>query len=86
MDVGTAHGKVCGAPRGTRVTVAQKEGTIDEDGDAVEVVVEEVADAEDDAIKLSWTRRALGFPRLEMRRRQMHVLVLLVPHVLGKRS
>jgi hypothetical protein len=64
------------------VTVAQKEGAIDEDVDAA---VEEVANAEDDAVKPPWTRRALGLLRLETRRRRMHVLVLPVPHVLGRR-
>jgi hypothetical protein len=34
------------------VTVAQKEGAIDEDGDAV---VEEEADAKDDVVKPPWT-------------------------------
>ena len=38
------------------MTVAQKEGAIDEDGDTVEAVVEEVANAEDDAVKPPWTR------------------------------
>jgi hypothetical protein len=70
---------------GARVTVAQKEGVIDEDSGAVEAVVEEVADAEDDAVKSPWTRRASGLPRLETCCRRMHVLVLLVPHVLGRR-
>jgi hypothetical protein len=51
------------------MTVAQKERAIDEDGDAIEAVVEEVADAEDDVVKLLWARRAPGLPRLETRRR-----------------
>ena len=65
--------------------VSQKEGAIDEDRDTIEEVVEEVADAEDDAVKLSWTRRAPGLPLLETRRIRMHVSVLSVPHVLGRR-
>jgi hypothetical protein len=51
-------------PGGARVTVAQKEGAINEDSDAVEAVVEEVADVEDDAVKPSWTRRAPGLLRV----------------------
>lgn len=50
-------------------------GRIDEDGDAVEADVEEVADAEDDAVKLPWTRCAQGLPRLDTHRRRKHVLV-----------
>jgi hypothetical protein len=69
---GTTCGKARNAPRGVRVTMAQKEGTIDEDGDAV--VVEE-ADVEDDVVKPPWTRHAPCFPHLEMCRRLMHVLV-----------
>jgi hypothetical protein len=61
--------------------MAQKEGAIDEDGDTVE----EVADVEDDVVKPSWTRRAPVLPRLETRRRRMHVSVLPVPHILGKK-
>jgi hypothetical protein len=67
------------------VTVAQKKGAIDEDGNTVETVVEEVADVEDDVVKPSWTRRAPGLPLLETRRIRMHVSVLSVPHVLGRR-
>jgi hypothetical protein len=67
------------------VTTAQKEGAIDEDGDAAEAVVEEVVDDKDDVVKPSWTRHAPGLPRLETRRRRMHVPVLPVPHVLGRR-
>lgn len=37
--------------------VAQKEGAIDEDGDVVEAVVEEVADVKDDVVKPTWMRR-----------------------------
>ena len=55
--------------------MAQKEGAIDEDDDAVEAFVEEEADAEDDVVKPPWTRHAPCLPRLEMCRRQMHVLV-----------
>jgi hypothetical protein len=72
-------------PRRARVTMAQKEGAIDEDGDAVEAVVEEEADAEDDVVKPPWTRRAPGLPRLETRHRRKHVSVLPVPHILGRR-
>jgi hypothetical protein len=65
--------------------MAQKEGAIDEDDDAVEAFVEEEADAEDDDVKPLWTRRAPGLPCLETRRRRMHLPVLPVPHVLGRR-
>ena len=60
------------------MTFAQKDGAMHEDDAAVKAVIEEVADAEDDAVKPSWTRRAPGLPRLEMCHRRMHVSVLLV--------
>jgi hypothetical protein len=63
--------------------VAQKEGAIDEDGDVVEAVIEEVADVEDDAVKPSWMRRFQFFHAWKTRHRRKHVSVLLVPHVLG---
>jgi hypothetical protein len=69
---GAACGKARNAPRGVRVTMAQKEGTIDEDDYAV--VVEE-ADIEDDVVKPPWTRHAPCLPRLEMCRTRMHMLV-----------
>jgi hypothetical protein len=65
--------------------VAQKEGAIGEDGDIVEAFLEEETDAEDDVVKPLWARHAPGLPRLEMCRRRMHVSVLPVPHVLGRR-
>jgi hypothetical protein len=82
---GVACGKARGASGGARMMVSQKEGAIDEDSDTIEEVVEEVADAEDDAVKLSWTRRAPGLARLETCRRRMHVPMLPVSHVLGRR-
>jgi hypothetical protein len=68
------------------VTVTQKEGAIDEDDDTIEAVIEEEAGAKDDVVKPSWTRHALGLPCLETCHRRMHVMVLPVPHVLGRRS
>jgi hypothetical protein len=65
--------------------VAQKEGAIGEDGDIVEAFLEEETDVEDDVVKPLWARHAPGLPRLEMCRRRMHVSVLPVPHVLGRR-
>ena len=60
-------------PRRSRVMVAQKEAAIDEDDDAIEAIVDEEADVEDDVVKPSWTKRALGLPCLETCRGRMHV-------------
>jgi hypothetical protein len=75
------RGKVCDAPGGAKVTVAQ-EGAIYKVGDTV---VKEVAVDEDDDVKSLWTRPAPCLPRLETRRRRMHVPMLPVPHVPGRR-
>jgi hypothetical protein len=62
--VSTTCGEVHSAPRGVGLTVAQKEGAIDEDTVAT---VDGEIDMEDDVVKLSWTRRALGLLDLETR-------------------
>ena len=56
---------------------------MDEDGDTIEAVDEEEADAEDDAIKPLWMRRALGLPGLETHRGRWHTPVLPIPVVPG---
>jgi hypothetical protein len=45
--------------RGARLTVAQKEGAIDEVGDAVTTINEGEVDGEDNVVKPPWTRRGV---------------------------
>jgi hypothetical protein len=79
---GAARGKARNTPGGVEVTMAQKEGAIDEDDDTV---VDEEADVEDDVVKPPQTRRAPGLPSLETHDKRMHMSALLVPHILGRR-
>ena len=64
MGAGATSGKARIAPRGAGVMMAQKQGAIDKYGDAVEVVNEGEADAEDDAANphgnSSWTKVRAG--------------------------